>query len=351
MAPSIMLYGATGYTGGLTVEAAVKRGEELLLAGRSVAKLRRLAEPLDAEWRAFPLDDVEAVAACIDDVDAVLHMAGPFSATAKPMVDACIASGTHYLDITGEIDVYETLAARDEEAREAGVVLLPGVGFDVVPSDCLAAHVVDRIENPSELDIGVAGFGGAMSQGTAKTMIEGLQFGTVVRRGGELTEVPQGSLRRRFDFGRGEREAVAISWGDVATAYHSTGVADITDYFKLTRQLNYATTVGHYARPLFRLSPVRSGLKWLVERGPEGPSDEQRARGGQILVAEVRNETGQTASSRLRTPDGYSLTVETSLEAARRVADGGVEPGFQTPATAFGADFVLEFDEVSREDL
>src|SRR5690606_39207990 len=195
----VLIYGANGYTGRLAAQHAVERGLRPVLAGRSTAEVRALADELGFEWRAFPLDNPAAVREALDGITAVLHAAGPFSATSKPMADACIATGTHYIDITGEIPVFEALVARDAEARDAGTVLLPGAGFDVAPSDCLAAHVKQRLPSATRLRLGIQP-GRSVSRGTARTMIEGAARGTAVRRNGrivELAEMPTASI----DFG------------------------------------------------------------------------------------------------------------------------------------------------------
>ena len=134
---AILIYGATGYTGKLIAKTAVDRGARPILAGRNLEKVRAVAEPLGLAALAFDLRDPGRIDAAIKDVSVVLNVAGPFSATSRPMADACLRNHVHYLDITGEIDVFEALAARDAEAKSRGVMLLSGVGFDVVPSDCL----------------------------------------------------------------------------------------------------------------------------------------------------------------------------------------------------------------------
>jgi short subunit dehydrogenase-like uncharacterized protein len=281
---------------------------------------------------------------------AVLHCAGPFSATSRPMADACIALGVHYTDITGEIDVFEALAARDGEAKQAAVMLLPGVGFDVVPSDCLAAHVASRLADPQRLRISIGGMGG-MSRGTAKTMVEGLAHGTRVRQDGRIVErrpAPRGTA----DFGRGERPTIGIGWGDVATAWRSTHIPNIEVYFQAKPPL---PLVARMPKPIVRLlsgERMQRFLKRQIEkRLPPGPTPEQRERGVAILLAEVWDAQGNHVASRLLTPEAYKLTAITAVEAARRAADRRAVPGYQTPSTAYGADFVTEFEGVTRTDL
>ena len=197
-----MIYGATGYTGKLIAKEAVAQGETPTLAGRNADKVRALAEKLGLPWAAFSVDDPDAVKAALKGHQAVLSVAGPFSATAQQMMDACIDTGAHYLDVTGEIEVFELAASLSGRAKAAGVTLMPGVGFDVVPSDCLAAHTVKRVEKPASIVIAIKGLSGA-SQGTAKTAVESLGSGTMVRKGGKIISTPAGKLMRDFDMGSG----------------------------------------------------------------------------------------------------------------------------------------------------
>ncbi len=351
MTPRILVYGATGYTGKLVAREAAARGLDVVLAGRDAEKLKAVAEPLGFETRTVLLDDAPRLRAMLEEIRAVLHIAGPFSATAAPMVDACLATGTHYLDVTGEIDVFEAIARRDAEARRAGILLLPGAGFDVVPSDCLAAHTAARVEDPTDLRIAIAGIGGGVSRGTARTLIESLGDGLRIRRDGILQRRPNGSLERRFDFGAGPTRGIAMPWGDVATAFHSTGIPNIEVYFILSGGVPRLLKASRLATPLFRSPALQRFLKSRVEAMPEGPTDAARDSTRTFLLAEVEAADGHRARSLLETPSGYALTPIAALEAGRRAATGETPVGFQTPATAFGADFILELADCQRRDL
>lgn len=344
-----LIYGATGYTGKLTAQTAKSHGLQPILAGRDEEKTKVVAALHGFEWRAFDLVDAARLDAVLNEVDAVLHIAGPFSATSKPMAEACLRTRRHYLDITGEIDVFEALAACDAEANAKGVMLLPGVGFDVVPSDCLAAHVKRRLPDATKLFLAIGGLD-KLSRGTAKTSIEGIALGTRVRRGGRIVRLPD-TPRSSVDFGTGPVPTVALSWGDVATAWHSTQIPDIDVHFQSSRQLEQMTKLGPMARFMLSTRIGQRLAKAAVDRQPEGPSDAERASGHAVLVAEATNAQGETTCSRLRTPEGYTLTAMTALEIVRRVLAGNFKPGFQTPSLAYGADFVLQFAGVTREDL
>jgi short subunit dehydrogenase-like uncharacterized protein len=305
--------------------------------------------PLGLNARAFDLGDPVRIDAAIKDVSAVLCAAGPFSATSRPVADACLRNRIHYLDITGEIDVFEALAARDAEAKARGVMLLPGVGFDVVPSDCLAAHLKRRLPDANDLRLYLS-LGANMSRGTAKTMVQAIAAGTRMRRRGRIlsrdrTEV--GSC----DFGEGDRPTVQFSWGDVATAFRSTGIPNIDVHFEASPAISAFARTPWFVKSFLGLDPVQRLLKSQVDRLAEGPSEANRRAGQAVLVGQARNDQGQTVRSRVRTPEGYSLTAATAFDAACRVVAGEIKPGFQTPSRAFGADYIINFDGVVREDL
>lgn len=350
MAGCFLLYGANGYTGELTTRAAATRGLRPVLAGRNRAALEPLARELGLELRSFGLDDPKAVDEGLAGMDAVLHCAGPFSRTAKPMAEACLRTKTHYLDITGEIPVFESMAARDGLAKAAGVMLLPGVGFDVVPSDCLAAHLKRKLPSATRLTLAFFSSAG-WSRGTATTMIENIDKGGLIRRDGKLVRVPSAWKAREIDFGRGPRPCVTIPWGDVSTAYYSTGIPNIEVYTAAPLRMRVGMKL---ARPFARLlgsAPAQRLLKARVRRGAAGPSAEVRARALAVLWGEVSDAQGGRSAARLRTPEGYTLTVLTSLAIVERVLQGHAPAGFKTPSLAYGADFILGIAGVTREDL
>jgi short subunit dehydrogenase-like uncharacterized protein len=348
-----LIYGASGYTGQLCAEHAVARGLKPILAGRDAEKVRAVARPLALDWRAFPLDDPARLREGLADVRSALHAAGPFSATARPMAEVCLAAGVHYVDVTGEIDVFEALAAMDGEARRAGITLLPGAGFDVVPSDCLAAHVAARLPGVRRLRLSIGGFGrlSDVSRGTAKTMLEAVGAGVRVRRDGRLVELapaPKGVA----DFGRGPRPTVGVSWGDVSTAWRSTGAPDIDVAFEATAGMRRAAGMPAPLRRLLGWAPVQRGLSRLIDaRLPPGPDAERRAGARSLFLAEAWDADGRRAASRLQTIEAYTLTARTAVEIARRAASGETPIGYQTPATAFGPDFILSFEGSERIDL
>jgi len=340
---AFMIYGANGYTGQLIAEAAKQRGETPILAGRSAEKLRPLAEKLGLPWRAFALEQPD-----LRDVALVLHCAGPFSATSAPMVDACLQARAHYLDITGEVEVFEAVLGRDAEARARGIVLLPGTGFDVVPSDCLAALLHRRLPSATKLELAFAP-SGRSSPGTLKTSIESLPRGGLVRRGGKLVRVPPAHEVREIPFADKRRMAMSIPWGDLATAFRSTRIPDITVFMAARASVIRAARLTRFTSPLLALAPVQSFLKSRVEKSVRGPDREERARGGAQFWGRV-GDGSRSVEMTMTVPEGYTLTADAALECARRVLAGAVAPGAWTPSLAFGAEFAASLPGVRVGD-
>jgi short subunit dehydrogenase-like uncharacterized protein len=346
-----VIYGANGYTGALIAREAAARGQCPILAGRNAVALAALAGELGLDYRAVALDDAAGLDNLLDGVGAVLHCAGPFVHTSRPMADACLRQRVHYLDITGEIGVYEALAARDAEAKAAGVLLLPGVGFDIAPSDCLAAHLKRRLPTATHLTLGLRALGG-VSQGTALTGLEAMARGEsgLVRRGGKLTPVPAAWKTRSIDFGRGPRPAVTIPWGDVSAAWYSTGIPNIEVYMAFPESMITAMRLSRYLGWAFKLPGVTELARRRIRSGAPGPDAQARQQGRSLLWGRVEDAAGIVAETRMQTPEGYTLTVLASLLIMDKVLAGAAKPGFQTPSLVFGPDLVLEIEGVERRD-
>lgn len=336
-----MIYGANGYTGELIARKAREQGLAPVLAGRSAEKISPLARELDLEQRAFALDDPEGVKAGLEGMSLVLHCAGPFSATSAPMIEGCLAVGAHYLDITGEIEVFEHAHAPEqaERARKAGVVLCPGVGFDVIPTDCVAVRLKEELPDAEWLSLGFDTRSG-LSPGTARTAVEGLAQGGKARRDGKVITVPLGWKHRRVDFGAGEKTAMTIPWGDVSTAFHSTGIPNIDTWIPMAKSAVYGARVMNLVRPLLGLSFVQAWLKRRVDSKVRGPDEATRERRPTHVWGEARNEAGETRTVRIRVANGYSLTVDGALAVMAHLLDSPPEGGSYTPAMLLGAGLV-----------
>jgi short subunit dehydrogenase-like uncharacterized protein len=333
-----MIYGANGYTGRLVAAEARRQGLRRVLAGRRAGPIEAVAGELGLPARVFDLGDARAAAAALADMALVAHCAGPFAATSAPMIDACLASRTHYLDITGELDVFLAAQRRHTQAQVAGIVICPGVGFDVIPTDCLAAVLKSALPDATHL---VLAFDArtSMSPGTARTMADSFRHGRRggrVRRDGAIEEVPLAHRRRRIDFTGGPAMAVAVAWGDLATAYVSTRIPNIETYARVPLAAAWAGRALDWARPLLGAASVQSLLRRLADRS-RGPSEAERCTGSARFWGEVRNAAGARRTARLETANGYRLTADGTIMAAKYVLEHSKNGGYTTPSMLMGA--------------
>jgi short subunit dehydrogenase-like uncharacterized protein len=342
-----MLYGANGYTGELIAREAKARGLRPVLAGRNRAAIEALAAELDLPARVVDLDDSAALRESLAEVEAVLHAAGPFVHTSRPMVEACLATGTHYLDITGEIAVFEALHRIDEKARTAGVVLLPGVGFDVVPTDCLAAKLAAVLPDATRLELAFTSDRGSWSRGTLKTMIEGMPSSGAVRREGTIESVPLAYDARKIPFSCGSRWAVTIPWGDVSTAFHTTGIPNIRVYAGMPPGAIKRMRLFRPVLPLMGFTPLKRAAQWWVGRTVTGPDEGTRAKARTFIWGEASDSAGEVVSATVETPEAYHLTAVAAVECTTRVLAGHVTPGTSTPGRAFGPKLLDELPGVT----
>ncbi|HEX8637898.1 MAG TPA: saccharopine dehydrogenase NADP-binding domain-containing protein [Pyrinomonadaceae bacterium] len=347
MSKNFLIYGANGYTGELIAREAAKRGLKPILAGRSHAKIQPLAKELNLTARSFSLEDKKSLEYSLKEVDFVLHCAGPFSLTARPMVEACLRLGKHYLDITGEIAVFEQMARLDEKAKAAGVMIMPGTGFDVVPSDCLARHLKNRLPSASRLTLAFYGLG-KISHGTQATMTMNARAGGAIRRDGKITRVRAAYKTREIDFGETIKTGVTIPWGDVSTAFYSTGIPNIEVYTVIPEANLKMLKLSRYIGWLLAAKPVQNYLQKQIPAG--GPDENQRAKGKTYLWGEASDDEGNKAESRLFGMEGYTMTTLTALKIAEKILGGDFRAGFQTPAKCYGADLILEIEGVKRTD-
>ena len=335
-----MLYGANGYTAKLILDLALKAGQRPVLAGRNSEAINALAKQHDLPARIFDLDHPDTLASALSGIDAVLHCAGPFSATAAPMLEGCLQVGAHYFDITGEISVFKHCHEQNERARERGIVVMPGTGFDVVPTDSLAAILKRDLPEAHELVLAFDA-GGGPSQGTAKTAVEGLANGGMVRRNGELVRVPLAYKTREFEFNGERRFAMTIPWGDVYTAFVSTGIPNIEVYMGVPPKTAERVRRLNWVRPLLGLGVVQRWLKSQVEKRGPGPSDDRRGQTGATVWGEVRSAGGREIRKVLTTPNGYDLTAHSAFAILNHILAVKPAGGFYTASQLMGAEFVL----------
>jgi short subunit dehydrogenase-like uncharacterized protein len=344
-----LIYGSSGYTGTLVAEHAVSRGHRPVLAGRSRDKVEPLANRLGLECAVFSLDDAESAARALAGCDLVFHAAGPFVFTSDPMIRSCLAAAVNYVDVTGEIPVFENTFQHDAAARERGICLMSGVGFDVVPTDCMARYVADRLPGATRLEIAFASSGGA-SAGTIKSALEHVPKGNFVRRGGALTPVPTAHEIRMVRFYDKERTVVSIPWGDLSTAYRSTGIGDITTYMAQSENAaKIMRATGGVMRRVLGVDAVRSFAQDLVAKRVRGPDETARRAGRSHVWVRASKEGGEAREAWLETLGGYDFTAAAGVRAVERLLEKRPK-GALTPSTAFGHDFVLEIEETTRYD-
>lgn len=348
----LLIYGCYGYTGQLISEHAVNSGLKPVLAGRDEARVKEMATKLNLPYIAFGLENPVEVAKHIQDFTVVLHCAGPFKYTSKIMVDACLKTGTHYLDITGEYQVFEDVLRRDAEAANAKVLLMAGVGFDVVPSDCLALYLKEQLPTAEFLELALVQKGGRISQGTAITVAENINGGCMVRQQGKLVKEKSGYNTRTVDIGdKQQRKAVAISWGDISTAYRSTRIPNITVYNAVPQKVIDSMKLSNYLGFIMDWKPVKNYIIKQIKKRPAGPNSEQRQKAQSFVWGEVKNTLGVTKQAVVQLPEGYTLTALTAVEIAKRVLTTDLPYGARTPAQVFGSRFITTFKGVKLTDL
>lgn len=349
---SLLIYGCNGYTGRLIAQRAKARGLEPILAGRNREQVEALGATLKLNTRVFDLGDSVAVERGLDGVGVVLHCAGPFSVTSAPMISACLKVRAHYLDITGEISVFAYAHSLDAAARKRGVVLCPGVGFDVVPTDCLAALLKATLPSATTLTLAFEAAGGP-SPGTAKSSLEGVASGGRIRRDGKLVSVPSAYKVRDIPFASGPRRAVTIPWGDVYTATVSTGIPNVEVYMSMPPKAIARLRQLRFLAPLLKFDIVQSLLRAQISKRVAGPSARGRERSQSLVWGEATDAAGQRAVGELTAPNGYDLTADAAVKISELVMaqGGGIDPknrhGYQTPSQLVGMGFLQALDGVT----
>ena len=316
---SWMIYGAAGYTGTLIARHAHERGHRPLLAGRNAAAITALAGHLDLPCRALALDDPAALTAALADVDLVLNAAGPFLHTAASLAEACLAAGVHYVDIGNELQVFRALYTMDQRAQRAGVAVIPGVGFGVVATNCLARYVSDAIGGARQLEVAAVAATARQGPGIAASVRENLPYGGWTRRAGRLHPQPLGSGITTITLPDGPRRVMPFPTGDLEAAFNATGAPDITAYAPVPAD---PVPADSQARP-----QVYPAFGWARAVGPDGA----------------------TAQAVLQTGESYAFTAAASVRAVEETLTRSPR-GALGPATAFGADFTLTIPDTTRID-
>ncbi|MEO6548299.1 MAG: saccharopine dehydrogenase NADP-binding domain-containing protein [Ferruginibacter sp.] len=353
MPGQFLLYGANGYTGRLIAKLAAEYQLRPILAGRNEKAIRQLAEELQLPWQVFDLNDTAQLYQCLSAVNLVLHAAGPFQLTGKKMMEGCIATHTHYIDITGEIPVFELAKRYNAKAIEAGVMLMPGVGFDVVPTDCMGLFLKNKLPDADLLQLAFSSPGGGISHGTAATMIMSIGEGGAIRQNGKIVEKPLGHKGMWIDFSTLQLPIkklfmMTIPWGDISTAFFTTGIANIETYTAISPGIFAVLKLQPAFNWLLKTSWIRNLARKKIGKRPPGPSDEKRSKSSSIIWGKAQNKNGKTAEAFMQVKDGYTFTAHSSLLVTRKILTGNFRPGYQTPAAVYGEDLVFEVPDTKR---
>lgn len=349
MQNSFLLYGANGYTGELIARYASQYGLTPILAGRSATAIEPLANKLQLPYKIFDLNDTPSLIAALQSVKVVVHAAGPFQFTAKQMIEACLQTGTHYLDINGDISIFEMIKRYDEAAKKAGVMLLPGAGFDVVPTDCMALLLKKRLPNATHLQLAFATIGGQISHGTATTMATKLGEGGAARIDGKIVNTPIGKKGMWIDVGPKQLFVMSIPWGDISTAHFTTGIPNIETFTDITPKTFKLLKLQPLFNWLLRTNWMRKYIKQKINQRPAGPTDDQRAKAIGYVWGKATNAAGETAMARLTGPEGYTITFHATLLITQKVLQGDFKTGYQTPAAVYGEDLVIAIPGIHRD--
>jgi short subunit dehydrogenase-like uncharacterized protein len=355
---NFLIYGSYGYTGKLIAELSIKQGLRPVLGGRNEEQLIKQANELNLDYKVFNLESIEQTQRVLQDFIAVIHCAGPFIHTYNHMAQACLTAHTHYVDITGEVMVIEQLSALNDEANSAGIMLLPGAGFDVVPSDCLAQYLKRQLPDAIELILAIgsiqkeSGSGPGVSRGTARTMMDGISTGAMIRDQGQLKNVPLNWNTRTVDFG-GVKPMLCttVSWGDLASAWWSTRIPHIETYMALPKKMIRLNKWINPIKSIFKWLPVKRFIERKIRQLPEGPSLEERRNSVAKIYGEVVNSSGKKFKALMTTPNGYELTSLSVIAIMHHILAGNAPVGFQTPSTAYTEDLIMRIPGVSRIDL
>ncbi len=228
----LMIYGATGYTGRMAAEHAKAARTPLVLAGRNEATLSKLSAELGVEYRVFGLNDAAAIDVGLAGVSVLLNCAGPFMRTADALMKASIRNSIHYLDTAAELDSYRLAGTLDDDAKAAGVMLMPGGGGSVSMLGSLAGHAVARVSDPRKIRIALHVAGG-LSRGSAISAMENVTVETLARVDGELVSIAADGVRK-FDFGKGAVDCFPVTLPDLITIWLATGVPDVETFVHVT---------------------------------------------------------------------------------------------------------------------
>ena len=346
---TITILGATGYTGRLCVEEAVRVGSPVRLAGRRRDALDELAAgypEADITVAVADVVDRAALRKLADDAEVLLSCVGPYAQMGKPPVEAALAARVPYLDVSGELEFLSWVYEQAPRAQDAGVTLAPGVGFDGVPGDLLAALAAQALGRPvGRARIGYAVSDAKFSAGTARSAVGALHRGSAAWRNGRLAQEPAGADQWEVPFPHppGPRGAISAPLPEVATVGRSVGAQSVRTYYAVPGAKMMSAVAGPAQRLAAALSatPVWTLVNRGVDRLPDGPSAEERAKTRVVVLAEVSGDDGLSVVRWARLSDLYGATARIAIAAARILRDDDTTPGVLTPSQLFDPGALL----------
>jgi short subunit dehydrogenase-like uncharacterized protein len=342
MAMPIAVYGATGFTGGLIAAELKRLGADLLVAGRDRAKLERLSEELGGvPFRAVSLDDSAGLWEMLEGCSVLAACAGPFTLHGEPLVEAAVETGTHYLDTTGEQGFMRMVFERyGERARETGAALVPGMGFDYVPGDLIAAITADGMGPLEEIVVAYCVQGFTPTHGTALSGLEIMRGGDVVWTDGEWRDAPRSADggRWRFPDPLGEQRTLRYPAGEQITVPRHVETKRVRTLLNGMVVPQPLMPLAVTASPLLGVAmrtPLRHAMGTAIRRLPAAPSEEDRKACRFTIGCEARGKSGARRGA-VQGGDVYGLTAASLANAATLCADPAYDrSGALAPAQAF----------------
>ena len=345
-----LIYGANGYTARQIVYKAVEKGLRPILAGRNAQKICNFSQETKLSCRIFdlksPIKDE-----FLNDIYLVVNCAGPFSQTAQPLLEACYRTKTHYIDVSGELKSFEDIFANAGVWQHRGLTVIPGSGFDVVPSDCLAAFLKNKLPDATSLTIGIKINGTRPSHGTLRSLAEAIALGGKIRLDGKLKKVPNAWKTKLIPFSDQSSLSVSMPLAELSSCWHSTRIPNIQTFFSVkTKELRYIK-MSRLTRPLLFIPLVLEWVKKQIGVIYEAPHPRILQKGSAVVWGEVRNAHGKAKSLRLKTDEAYHFTAQSTLCIAQKILAGDIDAGVYSPSMALGPEFILNLDRVSVEDI
>ncbi|MFA5805048.1 MAG: saccharopine dehydrogenase NADP-binding domain-containing protein [Melioribacteraceae bacterium] len=336
----LMVYGANGYSAKLIIEELISRGIKPILSGRNESALKHLSDKYDCEYRAVDLYDYKKLDTVLSGVHTVLNCAGPFKFTAKEIMEACLRCKCNYLDITGEIPAMYLAFYMNQKAKEKGVVFLPSVGFDIIPTDCLAKRLSEQMPDATHLKLGFSNKGGKISRGTWLTTLEFLGGTGRIRRDGKLIESKIGEYTIDLRMKNFSFCGISIPWGDVYSSYLSTKIPNVEVYIALPRLIVKSKLLLLFFLKILKVHLIKNIVAIFMKKTLTGPSKSKRDSTKTYVWGRVENSKGKMIEEVYHVMEGYNLTAKGAAECVERVLKNTLKPGTYTPSLAFGSDFM-----------